>query len=445
MSVDLLLAALKSTDLATRVSTAPATAPDALFSDVLDAVPPSEPRHDRNQQPDQRARPVDTSPSPERSERRDRDEPRNRTDATQRSTDEADQSASSENAPPTVSEVADPATSQTTAAHEVAPVQLALPDATAQDIETTGDETVIAADETLLASQSAPPAASAPSAANSAPPQASRGPASPTPTPPAPVDDPILYPTPDLAEDGLEASTFVARPSSSAGGRTSEGFQLPTNVGALAGQMTPQNQTPQPVTPQIIVPPQLADVVAKPSGQPLDIKLDNAGLAPQQQRGGMSTLSAGNPRTSSASGTPLRMEAIALRITQAARSGETRFQIQLDPPELGRIDVRLEFSQEGQMRAHLAAERPETLDLLQRDARALHKALETVGLKMDDSALNFSMRDSENDDSKADGRAAASANDAVGDGEDAEAELAVDTRALGGNLRAALGGVDRLV
>lgn len=455
MSVELLLAALKSTDLATRVSAAPTTAPDALFSDVLDTVPPAKPKPERSHRTDQRAEPKDAEPTRARSEPNEVDRPHNRPDAPARSTDEADHIAATEKKPldaaPTAPETVDPAASQTTVALDEAPAQLTLPEGAPQQIETglatTGDETTVAAAEAGSAPQPAPQTASVTSTANGSNPQAARGPATPTlPTPaPAPVDDSMLPPIPDLAKDGFEAPTFVSRPSTGAGGRASEGFQPPTTVGVLAGQMTPQNQMPQPAAPQIVVPPQLADMVAKPSGQPLDIKLDNAGLAPQQQRGGMSTTAAGSPRPSFAKGTPLRMDAIALRITQAARSGETRFQIQLDPPELGRIDVKLEFSQEGQMRAHLAAERPETLDLLQRDARALHKALETVGLKLDDSALNFSMRDSETDDSKADGSAAASTNDSAGDDEDAEAELAVDTHALGGNLRAALGGVDRLV
>ena len=45
------------------------------------------------------------------------------------------------------------------------------------------------------------------------------------------------------------------------------------------------------------------------------------------------------------------------------------------------------------MRAVITADRPETLDLLQRDARALERALQDAGVKLDNNALNFAHRE----------------------------------------------------
>ena len=56
---------------------------------------------------------------------------------------------------------------------------------------------------------------------------------------------------------------------------------------------------------------------------------------------------------------------------------------------MGKIDVKIELNDDGQLRAVISAEKPETLDLLQRDARGLEKALQDAGLKTDMNSLAF--------------------------------------------------------
>jgi hypothetical protein len=80
------------------------------------------------------------------------------------------------------------------------------------------------------------------------------------------------------------------------------------------------------------------------------------------------------------------------------QKGISRFDIRLDPPEMGRVDVRMEVRKDGHVVAHMTVDRPETLDLLQRDARALQQALNNAGLQADSDSLNFSLRD-QNDNS----------------------------------------------
>ncbi|MDO9462101.1 MAG: flagellar hook-length control protein FliK [Alphaproteobacteria bacterium] len=88
---------------------------------------------------------------------------------------------------------------------------------------------------------------------------------------------------------------------------------------------------------------------------------------------------------------------IALHISQHVDNGINRFQLRLDPPELGRVDVRMEISSDGKLTAVIAVERPETLDLLQRDSRALERSLMDAGLKTDSNALSFSLKGGRHD------------------------------------------------
>lgn len=84
---------------------------------------------------------------------------------------------------------------------------------------------------------------------------------------------------------------------------------------------------------------------------------------------------------------------VAVHIHRAAAKGKERIRIQLHPAELGQIDVRLKLGTDGAARAIVQVDRPETLDLLQRDARGLERALQDAGLKTDSNSLSFSLRD----------------------------------------------------
>jgi flagellar hook-length control protein FliK len=83
---------------------------------------------------------------------------------------------------------------------------------------------------------------------------------------------------------------------------------------------------------------------------------------------------------------------LAIEIAKEATAGKHQFEIRLDPPELGRIDVRLSVDHDGRVTSHLVADRADTLDLLKRDAAQLERALQQAGLKTSDNALEFSLR-----------------------------------------------------
>jgi len=86
------------------------------------------------------------------------------------------------------------------------------------------------------------------------------------------------------------------------------------------------------------------------------------------------------------------VEQVAIRIATLARGGMDMIRIQLEPADLGRVDVRLQMMG-GEVTATVTADRQETLDLLQRDSRALQQALQEAGLKTSGEGLSFSLRD----------------------------------------------------
>jgi flagellar hook-length control protein FliK len=84
---------------------------------------------------------------------------------------------------------------------------------------------------------------------------------------------------------------------------------------------------------------------------------------------------------------------VGLLIARAGTAGVARMLVQLEPAELGRVEVRLEFGHDNSLRASIAAERSDTLDVLQRDVRVLERGLESAGLRLDDAGLSFSLKD----------------------------------------------------
>ncbi len=85
---------------------------------------------------------------------------------------------------------------------------------------------------------------------------------------------------------------------------------------------------------------------------------------------------------------------MAMHVQRAVQDGNDRVSIQLNPYELGRIDVQLEIGSEGKLRAKVMVENPQTLEMLQKDAKNLEKALQEAGLQTDKDSLSFSLQDS---------------------------------------------------
>ncbi len=152
-----------------------------------------------------------------------------------------------------------------------------------------------------------------------------------------------------------------------------------------------------PATPAIqpIAPPQTSSTEA-PAPPPADAGVVAAGNG-----------IAANGATANTSPAPLQVnlqfhhasattppDATALAVTIAAKSqdGIKHFDIRLDPPELGRVDVRLTLDDAGKAQASLTVEKPQTLELLQKDSTNLERALKDAGLDLSQNGLNFSLK-----------------------------------------------------
>ncbi|PIT01186.1 flagellar hook-length control protein [Bradyrhizobium nitroreducens] len=94
-----------------------------------------------------------------------------------------------------------------------------------------------------------------------------------------------------------------------------------------------------------------------------------------------------------ATNTAVPINGVPVEIAAAIRSGKSRFDISLDPAELGRIDVRINVDRAGNVTSHLTVEKPETLQMLRQDAPQLQRALDDAGLKTGSNGLSFSLRD----------------------------------------------------
>jgi hypothetical protein len=99
--------------------------------------------------------------------------------------------------------------------------------------------------------------------------------------------------------------------------------------------------------------------------------------------------------------TPPNLPALAVEIAAKSLGGAKQFDIRLDPPELGRVEVRLSIDATGKASAHLSADQPQTLNLLQRDAPLLTRALRDAGLDVSQNGLNFSLRQQSGQDAGA--------------------------------------------
>ena len=123
---------------------------------------------------------------------------------------------------------------------------------------------------------------------------------------------------------------------------------------------------------------------------------------------------------------------ISVNISKAVSQGLDRITIQLRPDNLGRVEVKLEVTQNGRVNATIIADRPEALDLLRNDSRNLERALQDAGLNTQSGDLSFNLRDQqENPDGSRSENRIAGGGDSAEDG-NLEAELA--TRILNGEL-----------
>lgn len=86
------------------------------------------------------------------------------------------------------------------------------------------------------------------------------------------------------------------------------------------------------------------------------------------------------------------MDQVQVGVRQAFREGVDRITIQLNPHELGRVEVKMDIVADGMSQVSFLVDKQETFDLLQRDARALERMLQDAGIQADAGSMQFNLR-----------------------------------------------------
>ncbi|RVU20114.1 flagellar hook-length control protein FliK [Methylobacterium oryzihabitans] len=216
---------------------------------------------------------------------------------------------------------------------------------------------------------------------------------------PSADDRPPAPERPDETAKETDAPTDAAPPGSGAGAEAAaatapkdeEAVESATEAAAVATPPVPP-PAPAPGTPAP-VPQTPAQAVTGDAGAPSPA----TGRVAAMKAGAPETTAAGTeagPGGGPAATPPTPLSAVPMTIGLRALADSNRFEIRLDPAHLGRVAVSLDIDRErGAVKAHLVVERPETLALLQRDARSLEQALSQAGLSAGEAALSFSLGD----------------------------------------------------
>jgi flagellar hook-length control protein FliK len=268
------------------------------------------------------------------------------------------------------------------------------------------------------------------------------GAAATTPTPPKAEQPATGEPAPAIAPDSastpaLPNSSTLAKPQTDSAKPSLEALapQL-DGVAKNAAQpaSAPTVKAHHPHTAPAEAPPSFADAMRaqEPSRAPpaTTVPAANAGLPPTPQNDAAQTapqqpspenIHAGPEalalETSSAPAAPKESSqqlvqtgamratpamAVAAMIARRFDGGSTSFELRLDPPELGRVDVKLTVDRDKKVHASIAAEHPQTLADLVRAAREIERALNESGLDLSENGLAFDLAGR---DDRADGRA----------------------------------------
>jgi hypothetical protein len=101
--------------------------------------------------------------------------------------------------------------------------------------------------------------------------------------------------------------------------------------------------------------------------------------------------------------------AVAQQIVRRFDGQSTTMKVRLDPPELGRVEVKLNVDRDKRVTAKIAADNPQALSELRANARELERALADAGLNVAPDGLSFDLSDQRDAQAQADVGTGASA------------------------------------
>jgi len=171
----------------------------------------------------------------------------------------------------------------------------------------------------------------------------------------------------------------------SADNSAADGSAVKSQTDSAAGKVESAQAAPSGVP--------TAPAANQPGGTALVTGVAQTAVTPAATSAATATASAPAAPAAPATAEPAPdIDGLAVAIAANATRGIKHFDIRLDPPELGRVDVHMSVSRDGKAEALLTADRPETLELLQRDSKTLERALKDAGLDLSNNSLNFSLK-----------------------------------------------------
>lgn len=174
-----------------------------------------------------------------------------------------------------------------------------------------------------------------------------------------------------------------------------------------AGEQHPQMQS-QNVQPQNVA---VAPAAGAQAVNNADIAFEAAketvtevkGMQMAQAAGGSEFVNAARARTAEQLKSPVNdaykgmsrevAEQVKVNITKSAVKGVDKIDISLKPEELGHIEIKMHLAKNGKLQAEIVASRPETMEILQKEAQNLQKSFEDAGFQTDENSLSFSCRE----------------------------------------------------
>ncbi len=168
-----------------------------------------------------------------------------------------------------------------------------------------------------------------------------------------------------------------------------------TPSGASSGQPTAQPSSPsaQAGAQQPTAPAPTIDAATPTGANSLTPSTPlSSGAATTSSQAATPTTSASAPPPALASAPPAAVQ-VYTRFVERFDGRAQQFQIRLDPPELGRVNVRIEIGSDHRVHAVLATHDSNALADLLRGQRALEQSLADAGIDLSEEGIRFELSD----------------------------------------------------
>lgn len=192
------------------------------------------------------------------------------------------------------------------------------------------------------------------------------------------------------AQAGASQATTAAKPAAADTAARSARARISTAPAPAEGRNAQGSAQTHAEVAQAAVAAKAEDdlPLASADDRPADPDLERPALAPAQtgaaERQAVQSAPVESPRA-----TPQTVALLAAQIASKVEGKSTRFDVQLDPHGLGKVDVRVEISARGDVSAALTFENPHAASELRGKAGELQTALEQAGFDLSKTSLSF--------------------------------------------------------